>query len=170
MKIRDAFAHLLSGLAALASLLVCALILGVTADVVVRNLFGRTIRGIDELSEYMLYLVCLLPAPWLVWQRQQIRIDLVLNCLSPRAAARAENAIDVISVLVCGLFAMLGLLLAIGSAQAGTMIYKSFTFPEWWLYAPLPVIMGLMAIAFAMRAVDRLATQQSAAGGAPGEK
>ena len=127
-KLRSAFALLISGLATFASLLVCALILGVTADVVGRNLFGRTIRGIDELSEYMLYLICLLPAPWLVWQRQHIRIDLVLHFLSEGATSRAENAIDFVSILVCGLFAALSLSLVIGSAQAGTMVYKSFTF------------------------------------------
>ena len=118
MKLRSKFAFVLSSLAMLASFLVCALILGVTADVIVRNLFSRTIRGIDELSEYMLYLICLLPAPWLVWQRQHIRIDLVLNFLSQRAANRAESAIDIASVLVCGLFATLGLSLVIGSANS----------------------------------------------------
>ena len=170
MKLRSKFAFVLSSLAMLASFLVCALILGVTADVIVRNLFSRTIRGIDELSEYMLYLICLLPAPWLVWQRQHIRIDLVLNFLSQRAANRAESAIDIASVLVCGLFATLGLSLVIGSAAAGTMVYKSFTFPEWWLYAPLPVVMGLMAAAFAVQALDRLAIGQNVAGGMSDDK
>ena len=167
MKLRSAFALLISGLATFASLLVCALILGVTADVVGRNLFGRTIRGIDELSEYMLYLICLLPAPWLVWQRQHIRIDLVLHFLSEGATSRAENVIDFVSVLVCGLFAALSLSLVIGSAQAGTMVYKSFTFPEWWLYAPLPIVMSMMATAFAVQAADRLAVRHAPAGGTP---
>ncbi len=170
MTIRGAFAFLLSGLATIAAFLVCALILGVTADVVIRNLFGRTIRGIDELSEYSLYLICLLPAPWLAWQRQHIRIDLVLGFLSGRAASRAESAIDLASVLVCGLFAALSFSLAVGSARAGTMVYKSFTFPEWWLYAPLPIVMTLMALTFAVQAADRLAARRNAAADAPDGK
>lgn len=164
MTLRDAFSRLLAGLALGASFLVLAMILGVTADVLVRNIFGRTIRGVDELSEYSLYLICLLPAPWLAWQRQHIRIDLVLHFLSPRTVGRAENVIDLVSVLVCGFFAALGLSLVIGSLRSGTMVYKSFTFPEWWLYAPLPIVMSLMAITFAVQAFDRLAGRQASPG------
>jgi TRAP-type C4-dicarboxylate transport system permease small subunit len=102
-----------------------------------------------------------------VWQRQHIRIDLVLHFLSEGATSRAENVIDFVSILVCGLFAALSLSLVIGSAQAGTMVYKSFTFPEWWLYAPLPIVMSMMATAFAVQAADRLAVRHAPAGGTP---
>jgi TRAP-type C4-dicarboxylate transport system permease small subunit len=152
---------LVSGLATIAAALVLGMIVGVTADVVVRNVFGRTIRGMDELSEYALYLICLLPAPWIAWQRQHIRIDLVLHFMSGRTLARVESTLDLLSVSTCGLFAVLSGWLVANSARAGTMIYKSFTFPEWWLYAPLPIIMCLMAIVFAIQAIDRLAGRQA---------
>ena len=89
MKLRSKFAFVLSSLAMLASFLVCALILGVTADVIVRNLFSRTIRGIDELSEYMLLLYSLAACAMAGVAAPAHSIDLVLNFLSQRAANRA---------------------------------------------------------------------------------
>jgi TRAP-type C4-dicarboxylate transport system permease small subunit len=37
------------------------------------------------------------------------------------------------------------------SAQQGSLIIKSVVFPEWWLYAPVPVCFAFLAIEFVRR-------------------
>src|SRR3954469_24804213 len=71
------------------ALLACALILAMTAmicaDVLLRNV--RIIPGMvglewsNEISEGMLYLITMLTAPWLLRQRQHIRVDIILRAV-----------------------------------------------------------------------------------------
>ena len=37
------------------------------------------------------------------------------------------------------------------SAQQGSIVIKSIVFPEWWLYAPVPVCFALLAVEFVRR-------------------
>ena len=35
------------------------------------------------------------------------------------------------------------------------MVFKSVVFPEWWLYAPVPLCFGLLAVEFVRRLAGR---------------
>ena len=43
----------------------------------------------------------------------------------------------------------------LNSAQQGAMVFKSVVFPEWWLYAPVPLCFGLLAVEFVRRLTGR---------------
>lgn len=151
-----AFGRLLGLCAGLAALLLLAMAAGITLDVVARNVAGWSVRGIDELSEYALYLMAALTAPWLLRQGQHVRIDMLLVALPPRAAWRVEFAGDVAGLAVAIGLAWASAAALVDSLRAGALVMKTFVFPEWWTLAPLPVSLALLAVEFVFR-IHRLA-------------
>ena len=70
----------------LAALLLLAMVLLVTADIVLRNTARVGFPWANEVTEYALYLTTLLTAPWLLRRGQHVRIDMVLVLVPPRVA------------------------------------------------------------------------------------
>ena len=63
-----------------------AMVVLVTADYRLRNLTCAGFSWANEVSEYALYVITLLTAPWLLRRGQHVRLDLVLT-LVPAAVA-----------------------------------------------------------------------------------
>ena len=134
-----------------AALLLGALALLVTADVVARNLGWGTLPWILEVSEYCLPLATFLVAPWLLSRSEHVRVDVLLT-MPPRRIARAlERAADAAGVAVSAVFVVYGIRAIVSSAQQGSLVMKSIVFPEWWLFAPVPVSFAFLAVEFLRR-------------------
>ena len=84
-RLSNAFGKLFDALAVVAALTLLAMVVLVTADIVLRNLTRTGFPWANEVTEYALYVITLLTAPWLLRRGQHVRIDLVL---SRGAAAR----------------------------------------------------------------------------------
>ncbi|MBL8839630.1 MAG: TRAP transporter small permease [Alphaproteobacteria bacterium] len=153
----QAYGRLLGVCAGLAAVLLLAMVAGITLDVVARNAARWSVRGIDELSEYALYLVTALTAPWLLRQGQHVRIDMLLVSLPKRLAWRIEFAGDVVGLAIALALAWFGVAALLDSLRAGALVMKSFVFPEWWTLVPLPVSLALVGVEFVFR-LHRLAT------------
>jgi TRAP-type C4-dicarboxylate transport system permease small subunit len=139
-----------------AGAVIAALLLGVTAllvtgDVVARNLGLGTLPWILEVSEYVLPLATFLVAPWLLARNEHVRLDVLLTSLPPRVARALAWAGDLLGLAVCAVFVIYGARAIASSAQQGSLVIKSIVFPEWWLYAPVPVCFALLAIEFVRR-------------------
>jgi TRAP-type C4-dicarboxylate transport system permease small subunit len=154
-RFSTAFAKLLNAFAVVAALTLLAMVVLVTADIVLRNLTRTGFPWANEISEYALYLITLLTAPWLLRRGQHVRIDLVLTLVPARIAWLMEAAADVLGFAVCLVMMRYGLKMTIDSAVLGSITIKNLVFPEWWLLWPLPLCFALLAIEFAFR-FDRL--------------
>ena len=150
-----AYAAALSGLAALSALLIGLTALAITLDVVARNVGLGTLSWILEVSEYMLPLATFLVAPWLLRRNEHVRLDAVLHVVSRRTGAALEMASNLVGILVCAVLVVYGVRTILNSAQQGAMVLKSVVFPEWWLYAPVPLCFLLLAFEFGRRIVLR---------------
>lgn len=146
-----AWRRLLEALAAAAAAILGATALAVTADVVARNAGLGALPWVLEVSEYALPLATLLAAPWLLARNEHVRLDVLLRAFSPRAARRLERLTDAFGFAVCAVFVAYGARTALESARQGSMVIKSVVFPEWWLFAPVPVCFALLAVEFARR-------------------
>ncbi len=151
-----AYGRLLGLCAALAALLLLAMVAGITLDVVARNAWGWSVRGVDELSEYALYLMAALTAPWLLRQGQHVRIDMLLVALPPRLAWRLEFVGDALGLAITLVLAWYGTAALLDSLRIGALVMKTYVFPEWWTLLPLPVSLALLAVEFVFR-LHRLA-------------
>jgi TRAP-type transport system small permease protein len=145
------FERLLGALAFAAAVLVGAMVVLITLNVALRGLGRGGIVWTDEVSEYALYGLTLLAAPWLLRRAAHIRIDALLTALPPRLGWRIEILADVAGLVVALVFAWYGLAATVESYRLGALTIKSLVFPEWWLIAPLPVAFLLLAIEFVFR-------------------
>jgi TRAP-type C4-dicarboxylate transport system permease small subunit len=138
-------------LAVLAALLLLAMVVVVSGDILLRNISRAGISWANEVSEYALYLTTLLAAPWLLRRGGHVRVDLVLGMVPARTAWLMELVADVVGLIVCLVLVRYGLAMTLDSWRTGSITIKNLVFPEWWLLAPLPVIFLLLAIEFMFR-------------------
>ena len=68
-----------------------------------------------------------------------------------RVAWAMELVADVIGFAVCAVLVRYGVAVTLDSWRTGSITIKNLVFPEWWLLAPLPVILLLLAIEFVFR-------------------
>jgi len=142
---------LLKALAAGAAILLGAMALLVTLDVLVRNVGFGTIAWVNEVSEYSLPVATLLIAPWLLHRNEHVRLDVLLVSL-PRAASRLlEKTCDVFGIAICAVFVWYSIRLILDSSRIGSMVVKTLAIPEWWQYALVPLCFSLLAVEFARR-------------------
>ena len=146
-----AYALLLQAFAYIAAVLVGAMALAVTLDVVGRNLGWSNTGWVVELTEYSLPVATLLVAPYLLYRNEHVRLDVVLVLLPKRMSLFLERSADVLGMMICAIFVWYGIKLIFDSARLGSMVVKTLAIPEWWQYALVPVSFTLLAIEFARR-------------------
>jgi TRAP-type transport system small permease protein len=151
IKLSALFGRLFDAMAALAALLLLAMVVLVTADIALRNLTRGGFVWANEVSEYSLYLITLLAAPWLLRRGQHIRVDLILAMLPVRHAWVMEAASDIIGCAVSLVLVRYGFAMTHDSWRSGAITIKNLVFDEWWLLAPLPLVFALLAIEFVFR-------------------
>ena len=151
LRLSAAYERLLDGLAALAALTLLGAVLLITADIVLRNLTRVGFPWANEVSEYALFGITVLTAPWLLRRGQHIRLDLLLVAMPARLAWIIEIVADLIGFATCVVLVRYSLIMAWDSARLGSITIKNLVFPEWWTLAPLPVCFILLAIEFVFR-------------------
>jgi len=132
-RLSSAFGRLFDALAMLAALILLAMVIVVTADILLRNLVRGSISWSNEVSEYALYLITLLTAPWLLRRGQHVRLDIILTLVPARVAWLMEAAGDVLGFLVSLVLVRYGAAMTYDSAHLGAITIKNLVFPEWWL-------------------------------------
>jgi len=142
---------LLKILAGAAALLLGAMALLVTLDVVARNVGLGTLAWVNEVSEYSLPVATLLIAPWLLHRNEHVRLDVLLVLLPKSVSKILERCADVMGIAICAVFVWYGVRLILDSAGIGSMVVKTLAIPEWWQYALVPVCFFLLAVEFARR-------------------
>jgi TRAP-type C4-dicarboxylate transport system permease small subunit len=145
----------------LASAMVLIMTLLIGTDVGLRNAGLGGVAWSNEASEYMLYLITLLSAPWLLRQGKHIRIDIVLRALPPRVGWTLEWVGDLLGLLCSLYFVWYGMKVLVASYLAGSISIKTLIIPEWWLLAPMPLAFVAVSIEFVFR-MHRLAKAERA--------
>ncbi len=142
----QAWGRLLSGLALVACFLVALMVVVICTDVFVRNLRLGNLPWATEVAEYTLYLSTFLAAPWLLRQGAHVRMDMVLKALPSTLAWALELLTDVIALFTCAGLALASGKAAAASAAQGSLVFKIFVFPEWWLLSPAAVMFAVLAV------------------------
>jgi TRAP-type C4-dicarboxylate transport system permease small subunit len=144
-------ARLFDLLAVAAALILLAMVVLVTADIVLRNTARVGFAWANEITEYALYLITLLTAPWLLRRGQHVRIDMALVLVPPRLAWMMEAVADIVGLAASLVLIWYGSVMTVQSARLGSLTIKNLVFPEWWLLWPLPLCFVLIAIEFVFR-------------------
>lgn len=150
-KLSAVFGRLFTVLVQIAALILLAMVVVVTTDILLRNLTRTGFAWSNEVSEYALYFITLLTAPWLLRRGQHVRLDLALTLVPARVAWLLEALGDLLGLAVCVLLVRFGAIMVHDSWRSGSITIKNLVFPEWWLLAPLPIVFAFLAIEFVFR-------------------
>lgn len=131
-------------------------IIGIVSVVIVLNVMSRnlgfgSIYGTVEGSEYAIASATFLAAPWVLYHGAHVRVDLLQQALSQPYRNLLEMGINLLGALICLCFGYYLLTTGADYLNRGTMVYKSFVFPEWWNFL-LPVLcFSLLTLEFLRR-------------------
>ena len=162
-RISAAYGRLLASLSLAGCAVLLLMMLVICVDVLLRNV--RLVPGMlgvpwaNEVTEYALYLITMLTAPWLLRRGQHIRVDVLLRVIPRRLAWYCEWLVDLIALVCCVVIAFYGVKAVLSSHAIGGTVVKVLSVPEWWLLAPLPAAFTLLAIEILFR-MDRLHSAQ----------
>jgi TRAP-type C4-dicarboxylate transport system permease small subunit len=161
----ELYGRLLAGIALAGCAVLFLMMVVICVDVLLRNV--RVVPGMlgvpwaNEVTEYALYLITMLTAPWLLRRGLHIRVDVLLRAIPARVAWGFEWAVDLIALACCVAIAWYGFKAVLSSHAIGGMVVKVISVPEWWLLAPLPATFALLAIEVLFR-MHRLAQGERA--------
>jgi TRAP-type C4-dicarboxylate transport system permease small subunit len=128
---------------------------GVSSDVILRNLELANLPWVVEISEYILYLATFLAAPWVMHKDGHTRVDLVIRLLPPRAGLITQVIADGIVLFICLFLLYYGARTAIEALHLKSLIIKQLIVPEWWLFVIIPISGLLLTIEFVYRIFRR---------------
>src|SRR3990170_3390950 len=134
----QAYRAVLHFLAVVAAVVLGLIAILVTLDVLMRNVGLGTLPWIAEVSEYSLPLATFFIAPWLLHRNEHVRLDVLLTLLPRRIASGMERAADLVGFVVSLVFVVFGVRLIADSAGIGARVVKTLSFPEGWLFLPVP--------------------------------
>lgn len=144
-------AALMRGCGAVAAATVGVITLLVCWDVVSRNLGVKPLVWVNEVTEYALPVATLAAAPWLMWRNQHVRLDLLGMVLSPAAQRQVDRLSALLGLAVSVVITWYSMAALLDSKRAGSIVLKALVFPEWWLFLPMPIGFGLLALECARR-------------------
>lgn len=143
-----AYDKLVLMMAVASAAIIAALVMLICVDVLTRNLSLGTIPWTNEVSEYALYALTLLGAPWVLSIGGHVCMDL----LSARASGRLKRPLGVMTALtgaaICVTIAWYGTAATLAAAARGSLVLKTLVFPEWILLAAVPAVTAVMAVGF----------------------
>lgn len=138
--------RLLQACGVAAGLLIGVMALLVTFDVVSRNLGFRSVTWILEITEYSLPLATLLAAPWLLSRNEHVKLDILARLLPAGGRRLTERFAALIALAVSVVLVWYSAAALQNTLVMNSVVIKNLTFPEWWLFAPLPLLFGLLAL------------------------
>lgn len=163
-RLNALFDGVLRTCAALAGTIFAAIAAMISVNVVLRNLFAAPVYGLLDAVEYGLLVATFLGAPWVLWKRAHVSVDLITSALPDTLAGPLARLTAVIGLVTCLVLLRYGTEAAVISAQRGSVIRTAFTLPEWWVLAVAPVGFALLAIEFLRQAVGRPVRTHATAG------
>jgi TRAP-type C4-dicarboxylate transport system permease small subunit len=143
--------RLVEALALVAGALLCALVAVVCLDVAARTFKLFATPWALDVSEYLLYAITFLGAPWVLRENGHIAIELVVERLPARGRAAARFASDGLGALVCAVLLYYACRVFWRSYSSGNLVYETFVFPEWYLYCLAPPVFLVLLAQFAGR-------------------
>jgi TRAP-type C4-dicarboxylate transport system permease small subunit len=144
-----AYLLLLNGMALAAAIMLVWLMVAIVLSVVIRNLGLQPSAWFFLSTEYAMFYLTLLGAPWLVRHKGHVHIELLTSILSPMALQVLSRLVALLCVAVCVVLAWKGYDLVSMNIARNDYDVRAFFVPKWILTIAYPVCFSMMAIEFA---------------------
>jgi TRAP-type C4-dicarboxylate transport system permease small subunit len=128
-----------------ATVILAALFLCISAEVVMRYFVGRPTRWVNEFSEYALLWIAFLAAPWILREEAHVKVEMLTEALSPVWRHKFHVTTSLVGAAVCALFCWVATAYVLEVFGTGEFLFKSVQLPKPGL--------ALLAIQFVRRAM-----------------
>ncbi|MCW5770687.1 MAG: TRAP transporter small permease [Rhodospirillaceae bacterium] len=152
---------------AAAATLIAAVALGMSLDVIQRNLGLGTWSWMLEACEYAIFSATFLGAPWVLRLGAHVRVDVLVHSLPRQVARILEIGGDAVGAIACTVLFYYAIVVVRGSIHDEARIIKMFIIPEWWVFAGIAFSLALLVIEFLRRLVVAIRGAAPAPPGAP---
>jgi len=146
---------LVTGLAIVSGSLLVWLGVAVIFSVMQRNLGYQPTAWLFLSTEYGMFYLTLLGAPWLVRERGHVHIELLTAALSGPVLNVFSRLVCLVCVIVCAVMAFKGAELVQMNLDRGDLDVRAYFYPTWLLNVTFPGSFTLMAIEFMKFVVGR---------------
>ncbi len=154
MAMQRLLAWLRLGEEALISLLLTAMVVIASAQILLRNLFDSGLHWADPLLRLLVLWLTMLGALLATRHNEHIRIDLLSRYLSPGWRRLSDSIALLFSTLVCALLAWHSARFVIDEYHYGGNILGQI--PVWWGQVILPLGFTLITLRFALLTLQSL--------------
>lgn len=146
-----AYERVAAGLAGLAALLILAMSVWITYDVLSRYFFDFASPWAFDLSEYALVWITFLGAPWVLMQDRHVRIEILLDTLSIRAQRVLGVLVCLTALTACAILTWRTGIAAIEYFERNVMMPRIWRIPRVWPYCVIPFSTAMLTVGFALR-------------------
>lgn len=142
---------ILLSLAIVAGLLLVFLVVVIGAEAILRLFDLGSIRGSVQFSEYAIFSLAMLAAPWLLYHDGHLRVTIVLDALNERARKRVLILTDIIGLAASAVALRYALGVLLQSYQRGRFLFDDVVVREWLLQWQVPLALALLVVEFIRR-------------------
>lgn len=153
--VNRAYIAILNLMAVIAGLTLVWLMVAIVLSVVIRNLGLQPSAWFFMSTEYGLFYLTLLGAPWLVRQRGHVHIELLTAALPPLILQIVSRSVALICVTISLVLAWKGLELVQTNLMRNDYDVRAHFVPKWILTIAYPISFSLMAVEFARFVVGK---------------
>lgn len=158
MSIGAVYERILVLLAIIAGLLVVLLVVLTGGEALLRIFNLGLVRGSVEFSEYALFTLAMLAAPWLLYHDKHLRVTVVLDSLGSKAHARVVFLTDLIGLAATAVAVRYSVEVFVQSYIGGQLIFNNVVIKDWLLQWQVPLALGFLLVEFLRRIWVRVGT------------
>lgn len=148
------YLFIVNSLAVIAMSMLALLVFLIGGEAIMRTLHLPFIVGVVEMSEYALYMMALLAAPWLLHNNGHLAVTVAIDFLPRKLRSAAALLTWVLGLCAVSVTFWIGVVLFMQSYRSGQMIFRDLIIKDWLLQWQVPLAMALMILEFLGRIVS----------------
>jgi len=134
-----------------AAFIILAMSVWITYDVLACYFFSGSAPWAFDMSEYALVWITFLAAPWLLLRDGHVRVEIIIDALSPKAQRRIGIVVSIIGLLASAILTWRCGIAAVEYYQGDIMMPRIWRIPKLWPYIAIPIGGVLLVLAFIAR-------------------
>ena len=148
---------ILKGFCMIAILCVVAIMVITVIDVIMRTFANKSLKGVMEITQFVMVPVCYCAMPWVTWQYGHIKVDIITSKLPEKV----QSVIMTVDKLVIAIFSAY---MSIQVWKQGDMAIKLHSvgavtrFPIYPFYYLTSIMMGIVVLTMIVNFVSLLKT------------
>lgn len=147
-----AWEKLIAALAFLGALLMGAMALWITYEVLMRYFLESPTFWAVDLSEYAMLWAAFLAAPWVLRREGHVRVEVFVEKMGPGRQRRLGVVTSALGALVCAIMAWQGGATVWDFYARGILVAREWQVPQWVVYLVIPLGSALLTVEFVRRA------------------